>query len=274
MGSRPDLVGSENRLRSPIQLHRERMDVGRALVEINAADWQSLLPYYAQNYEYFDPIVNISGFGTLVEFFARLFANSPDLVTTVQDETLQDGVYMATWTMVGEFGGIPYSAPGMSIVKFAGDGLQVDFSRDYYTEGDIMASIPGLDQAVLGFRTFYRCAVDPTFICPLESAEPDKSNTPRADATFGLKQNVPNPFNPSTKISFVVPDGGGNVSLRVYDVTGRLVRTLVDGFEPSGTRTVSWFGKNDQGQPVASGTYFYQMTAPSFSEKKKMVLLK
>jgi hypothetical protein len=229
--------------------------------------------YYAENYEYHDPIVDIFGFETLVPFFARLFASSPDLITTVEDETIQNGIYMATWTMTGQFDGVPYSAPGMSIVKFVEGGLQTDYSRDYYTEGDIMANIPGLDEAVAGFRIFYRCAVDPTYDCPIED-EPNKSDTPRSADTFSLRQNAPNPFNPSTEISFVVPEGGANVSLRIYDVTGKLVKTLVDGHEPAGTRAVSWHGKNDQGRPVASGVYYYQMTGPAFSEKKKMVLLK
>jgi len=273
MGNRTDLIGSDNRLHSPVQLRRARMEVGRSLVEINAGNWQSLLMYYAENYEYHDPIVDIFGFETLVPFFARLFASSPDLITTVEDETLQNGMYMATWTMTGQFDGIPYSAPGMSIVKFVEGGLQTDYSRDYYTEGDIMTSIPGLDEAVLGFRVFYRCAVDPTFDCPIEG-EPNKSDTPQSVTAFSLMQNAPNPFNPSTEISFVVSDGGANVSLRIYDLTGRLVKTLVDGFEPAGTRAVSWHGKNDQGRPVASGVYYYQMTGPAFSEKKKMVLLK
>jgi hypothetical protein len=51
------------------------------------------------------------------------------------------------------------------------------------------------------------------------------------------------------------------------------VRTLVDGYEPSGTRQVSRYGTNDHGQPVSSGVYFYQLTAPSFSKTRKMVLL-
>ena len=274
------LVGRENRLHSPVQLNRARLEVGRRLVEINVADWQSLLPYYAADYEYHDPIVNIFGFDVLVPFFARLFASSPDLVTRVEDETLQDGVYMATWTMSGQFNGVPYSAPGMSIVKFADDGLQVDYSRDYYTEGDIMATIPGLDEAVAGFRVYYRCAVDPTFICPLDGADPllgiwaEKSAGPRPSGAFGLLQNAPNPFNPATEISFVVPAGGANISLRIYDISGKLVRTLVDGFESGGSCTVIWHGRNDQGRQVASGTYFYQLAAPGFSEMKKMVLLK
>ena len=97
---------------------------------------------------------------------------------------------------------------------------------------------------------------------------------PQSASAFSLRQNAPNPFNPTTEISFVVPDGGANVALRVYDITGRLVRTLVEGNEPAGTRTVTWSGENDRGQPVPSGTYFYHLTGPSFSEKKKMVLLK
>jgi hypothetical protein len=269
-------------IRSWIRLRQARLEIGRALIEINGANWQSLLPYYTDDIEYHDPIVDIYGIETMAPFLGQLFGNSPDLITTVEDETLVGGVYTATWTMVGQFNGVPYSAKGMSIVKFRRWSKQVYYSRDYYTEGDIMINIPGLDEAVGGFRTFYRCAVDPTFDCPLvgppslsafEDA-PSKSETPRPAATFGLQQNVPNPFNPSTKISFAVPEGGGNVALRIYDVTGRLVRTLVDGYEPAGTRTVDWHGKNDHGQPVASGTYFYQMTAPTFSEKKKMVLLK
>jgi predicted SnoaL-like aldol condensation-catalyzing enzyme len=90
------------RIRSLIRLRRERLEIGRALVEINAANWQSLLPYYTDDYEYHDPIVDIYGFDTLVPFFARLFASSPDLVTTVEDEMLIGGVYTATWTMVGQ----------------------------------------------------------------------------------------------------------------------------------------------------------------------------
>ena len=274
---------SGSRGRSLFWLRQQRLEIGRALTEINAANWPSLLQYYTDDYEYHDPIVDIYGIDTMTEFLGRLFSNSPDLITTVEEETLINGVYTATWTMVGQFNGVPYSAKGMSIVKFRRWSTRVYYSRDYYTEGDIMINIPGLDEAIAGFRTFYRCAVDPTFDCPLgkyaaltdfEEGLQAKSDTPQSAVTFSLQQNVPNPFNPATEISFVVPHGGANVSLRIYDITGRLVRTLVDGYESAGTRAVSWYGKNDQGQPVASGTYFYQLTAPSFSEKKKMVLLK
>lgn len=61
---------------------------------------------------------------------------------------------------------VPYEAKGMSIIKFLPNGTSVYYQRDYYTEGDIMANIPGLDEAILGFRNYYKCAVDPTFPCP------------------------------------------------------------------------------------------------------------
>lgn len=270
---------SWNPIRSLIRLRRERLEIGRALIEINNADWQSLLPYYTADIEYHDPIVDIYGLDTMVPFLGRLFASSGDLITTVEDESLVDGIYTATWTMSGLFNGIPYSAKGMSILKFRDWSTQAYYSRDYYTEGDIMATIPGLNEAIGGFRTYYRCAVDPTFACPVGNpaaltAAPDKSDAPPSAAAFSLQQNAPNPFNPTTQIAFAVPDGGARVSLRIYDLTGRLVRTLVDGNEPAGTRSVTWSGENDQGQPVPSGTYFYRLTAPSFSEQKKMVLLK
>ena len=160
------LRGCNNRLRSPKQLHRAQLTVGRQLVEINAGNWTAVLPYLASDYEYHDPIVDIYGPDTMAEFLGRLFAGSSDLYTTVEDETLVDGVYMATWTMSGMFNGAPFSAPGMSIVKFVDGTLQSYYSRDYYTEGDIMTGVPELVDAVEGFRVYYRCAVDPTFECP------------------------------------------------------------------------------------------------------------
>jgi len=160
------LLGRDNRLRSPEQLRRAQLEVGRQLVEINAGNWTEVLPYLADNYEYHDPIVDIYGPDTMAVFLGRLFAGSSDLYTTVEDETLVNGVYMATWTMSGEFNGAPFSAPGMSIVKFVDGTLQSYYSRDYYTEGDVMSGVPELAEVVAGFRFYYQCAVDPTYVCP------------------------------------------------------------------------------------------------------------
>lgn len=148
------------------QISSDQLEVGRQLVEINASNWTNVLSSLATNYEYHDPIVDIYGPETMAEFLGRLFAGSSNLYTTVEDETLVDDIYMATWTMSGEFNGAPFSAPGMSIVKFVEGTTQAYYSRDYYTEGDVMLGVAELSEAVLGFRAYYRCAVDPTFDCP------------------------------------------------------------------------------------------------------------
>jgi hypothetical protein len=91
---------------------------------------------------------------------------------------------------------------------------------------------------------------------------------------FHLYQNYPNPFNPTTHIRYDVPASGGRVTLRIYNVEGRLVRTLINEDQSPGQKMTTWHGRNDQGQSVATGVYFYRMTAPGFTLTKKMVLLK
>jgi hypothetical protein len=95
--------------------------------------------------------------------------------------------------------------------------------------------------------------------------------TPRA---FALHANVPNPFNPITTIHYDVPAPGADVTISIYDVSGRLIRSLVKEHRGAGTWSAQWNGENDRGQGVASGVYFYRMRAGEFVETKKMMLLK
>lgn len=90
---------------------------------------------------------------------------------------------------------------------------------------------------------------------------------------FALSQNYPNPFNPATKINFDLPTKS-DVSLRVYNVLGQEVTTLVDGPMEAGSYEVDWDGTNESGIHTASGIYFYKIEAGSFVETKKMMLLK
>ncbi|HLA40096.1 MAG TPA: FlgD immunoglobulin-like domain containing protein, partial [Candidatus Glassbacteria bacterium] len=93
---------------------------------------------------------------------------------------------------------------------------------------------------------------------------------------FNLGQNSPNPFNPSTTISYAVPGDApvDNFTIRVYNLRGALVRTLVDGTEWPGRHSVQWDGKSDAGRDLPSGVYFYRMTAPGRTFTRKMVLLR
>jgi hypothetical protein len=90
---------------------------------------------------------------------------------------------------------------------------------------------------------------------------------------FSLKQNFPNPFNPSTDIQFSVPTDG-LVKLSIYNMLGQEVRTLFAGDVARGTRVVRWDGQNNAGVQMPSGTYIYRMVAGSFVESRKMMLLK
>lgn len=90
---------------------------------------------------------------------------------------------------------------------------------------------------------------------------------------FELSQNYPNPFNPTTEIRFALPKAS-NVKLVVYDIIGRVVKTLVDQRLDAGGHRAMWSGRDESGKTVASGVYFYHIQADGFNATKKMVLTK
>ena len=96
---------------------------------------------------------------------------------------------------------------------------------------------------------------------------------PTVPSRHVLQGVTPNPFNPTTSVSYGTPSSG-RVAIRVYDVSGRLVRTLVDGPVEAGYHTAMWDGRDEGGVEVASGVYFCRMEAPEYRATAKMVLLK
>jgi hypothetical protein len=94
---------------------------------------------------------------------------------------------------------------------------------------------------------------------PNDKIEPEK---------FSLFQNYPNPFNPVTRISFNIPVESF-VNLTIYDITGKKIATLIDGVTKKGYNTINWNASN-----LSSGIYFYKLEAGSFTEEKKMILIK
>jgi hypothetical protein len=108
--------------------------------------------------------------------------------------------------------------------------------------------------------------------------EDGRFQSPTSEVTIpvretALNQNIPNPFNPTTMISFSLPSAD-HVSLSVYDSNGKLVRTLVDGARAFGGHEVEWNGLDQAGNKVGSGVYFYRLVTSNFSESRKMLLLK
>ena len=98
-------------------------------------------------------------------------------------------------------------------------------------------------------------------------------SAPDIPVRFELVGNYPNPFNPSTTIAFNLPRTA-NVRLRVHDLRGHLIATVVEGSLPAGRHTTLWDGRDNQGRGVASGTFFYRLETGGQVWTKKMLLLK
>jgi hypothetical protein len=120
--------------------------------------------------------------------------------------------------------------------------------------------------AVLTWANFSACHwATPVGIGDPNSAVPPAVHTSLANA-------YPNPMNPTATISYTVGTPG-KVMLRVFDVSGRVIRTLVDEAKVTGRYSVIWDGSNDRGEKVASGVFFYQLNGPGYSGAKKIVIL-
>jgi hypothetical protein len=90
---------------------------------------------------------------------------------------------------------------------------------------------------------------------------------------YALHQNYPNPFNPTTTIKYDIPKDT-HILINIFDLKGRLVKTLIDEYQISGFKTIKWDATNKTGQQIAAGMYIYRIKAGNYSETKKMVLLK
>jgi hypothetical protein len=160
-------------------------------------------------------------------------------------------------------------------------GQTPDFETDF---GDRIAVVTGTtfqDSARTGAGTYYKIAAMKEYAGEWQESDPSgqgtgtgigNEQTPTPNVTQ-LMQNYPNPFNPTTTISFTLPERT-QTRLSVHDIEGRLVTTLVDDTMGEGFKEVTWDGKNDRGNPVVSGVYFYRLTAGNRTLTKKMILLK
>ena len=93
-----------------------------------------------------------------------------------------------------------------------------------------------------------------------------------------LLQNFPNPFNPETWIPYRLAKDS-SVTLTIYDTTGRIVRTIQGGHKPAAVyeskdKAIYWDGRNDKGERIASGVYFYTLTANDFTATRRLLILK
>ncbi|MFH1680608.1 MAG: FlgD immunoglobulin-like domain containing protein, partial [Candidatus Eisenbacteria bacterium] len=114
----------------------------------------------------------------------------------------------------------------------------------------------------------YKLQLDPTFLEPMENELPGPTQ-----AQFVLHQNIPNPFNPQTTISFELPSGAFT-ELVIYNTAGQVVKSLWVGSLPAGLHSFLWDGESDHGTSVPSGTYFYSLRSGGLADTKRMVLIR
>lgn len=147
------------------------------------------------------------------------------------------------------------AAPGASEPVILAPGQKIDVAFD----------ASGLPPLHAGTRRSYVFAAVGRYDDIAAPADPS--------AGFGLEPNVPNPFNPSTTIRFSLARQA-HVVVKIHDVSGALVRTLLSGVQPAGRREIVWDGRDELGAPVASGTYIYTLETPEQRGSQKMTLVR
>jgi hypothetical protein len=141
---------------------------------------------------------------------------------------------------------------------------------------NLLDAFDPFDKILVRFRLFadpyvngWGWAIDNVSIQPNPTGTGDSGPT----RAFALAAAQPNPFNPVTTIEYQIAVAT-KVDLKVFDLRGRLVRTLVAGPQPQGLHAVRWDGRDGAGRSVASGVYVYRMVAGDFAQERKMTLLK
>ena len=139
---------------------------------------------------------------------------------------------------------------------------------EYFNDGDVIAVAGFVETPADGWGVDISTRGEVTI-----GAGSAVADNPAVLEEFSLSANYPNPFNPTTAINYNVPVTT-DISLVIYNSLGQAVRTLVDERVPAGKHTISWDGLNDAGLQLSSGVYFYTLKSESFTQTRKMMLLK
>ena len=192
-----------------------------------------------------------------------------------------------TMTLLGNYleDHLKILAYSTSRARTAGDGLEGDLVHISYelVEG---ADLPSEVTFFLGLANLPGTSMDPELL-NVVCGYPDEDSPVVVETNalsldenltiptqFALHQNYPNPFNPSTQISFDVPEGSALVRLNIYNILGKKVSTLLNNAMSPGKHKIEWNAKDNEGNPVASGIYFYELSSSSFTARKKMLLIR
>ena len=222
-----------------------------------------------------------------------IYHDSPSLVyaSVSKGEKLENVVdeegNPRTMTLLGNYleDHLKVLAYSTSRARTEGDGIEGDLVHINYelVEG---ADLPSEVTFYLGLANLPGTSMDPELL-NVVCGYPDEDSPVVVETNalsldqnlaiptqFALHQNYPNPFNPSTQISFDVPEGSDLVRLNIYNILGKKVSTLINNVVNPGKHKVEWNAKDIEGNPVASGIYFYELNSSSFTARKKMLLIR
>ena len=152
---------------------------------------------------------------------------------------------------------------------FLAPNAEIFVGKNTSLRGLLMANKITVDRDVI----FWPHSAPGTLPLAKVSADDEATSDQQPVTSYELSQNYPNPFNPSTTIRFALPEES-EVSLRIYNLQGQLVREVVNSQFESGRHSIVWDGKDARGRQVASGVYVYRLKAGSFIARKKLLLMK
>ena len=217
---------------------------------------------FVELYNYGTAPVNIEGWG---------FSDSEgSIATTAPDTTIPPGGFLILW-YTGETNGFPeidakLSSGGETVYGEDSSGTMVfSVSFDAQDEDVSYGRYPD------GSDTWQQ--MNPTPGSTNTNILSNDNSFYSAPEYFSLGQNYPNPFNPQTQFHYDLPKSG-NINLGIYDVLGKEVYTVLNGYQRAGKHNVLWTGINNKGLQVQSGIYFYRLTTDSEITTKKMVYTK
>jgi hypothetical protein len=151
--------------------------------------------------------------------------------------------------------------PVAEAISRAGTVIQVPLVAEAVSRAGTVFNVPPVAEAISRVGTVFRYS-------PAGAA--DAPEVPEFTALLGSE---PNPFNPSTRIRYAIAETG-KVTIQVFGIGGRLVRSLVDEPQEVGFYTIEWDGRDDWQRPVASGVFYLRMSAPGRTQTLKLVQLK
>lgn len=179
--------------------------------------------------------------------------------------------------IIGQYAFVSYYRAGFRVLDIS-DPTQIKIAAEFATSPGLPREGFGGAFGVYPFSPSGSIYVsdeqEGLFIFSFSDFPTDVESEPEmSPKTYALLQNHPNPFNPTTSISYTIPNSI-EVKLVVFNALGQAVRTLVDEVQPAGNHRTVWNGRDDNGRIVPSGLYFYQIRAGEFVESKRMLLLK